>query len=213
MIDRMNKASGGHFRWILVWAIIGIICWISATHSVAAQVVPERTDPPADQAVPVMPSTIEVWFAEGIRTEGTTLEVQTADGTRVDMGNTKLDLQDPAHPLVTVGVHPGLDNGVYTVRWTTVSAVDGIAASGSYQFTIDPGASPQALPQVATQQAAVPLPANDGNDDSSKTDRNPWFYRIGAVVAGLVLLGFVFFWFLRRPSRGRRWRDDVVDRL
>lgn len=211
MIDRMSK--GPYFRWVLVWAIIGIVCWTAATHSVVAQVVPERTNPPADQAVPVMPSTIEVWFVEGIRAEGTTLEVRTADGARVDMGDAKLDLQNPSHPLLTVGVHPGLDNGVYTVRWTAVSAVDGTSSSGSYQFTVDPGASPQALPQVATQQAAVPLPAIDGNDDSSKTDRNPWFYRIGVGIAGLVLLGLLLFWFLRRPSRGRRWRDDVVDRL
>lgn len=193
-------------------ALATAMIWLLGTGSALAHAVPERANPPMNQGVPVMPSTIEVWFSEEVKSEGTTLEVLKLDGTQVDMGDAAVDLQDPTRSRVTVGVHPGLDNGVYVVQWTSVSAIDGDAVSGSYQFTVDPAASPQALPQVATQQAPAQLPTIDSNGDS-EGDRGPLFYAIVATVTVLALLGLLFFWFYRRPARGRRWRDDVVDRL
>ncbi len=194
---------------IVLLAVAGL--W--APHSVAAEAIPIRSNPPMEQAIPVMPSTIDVWFSEEVKPEGTILKVLTSDGGQADLGNTQLDPQDPTRTQVTVGVHPGLDNGVYAVQWTAVSAIDGTTTNGSYQFTVDPGASPQALPQVATQQASAPVAAIDASDDSADTDRNPLLYGIAAVVAGLTLIGLLVLWFFRRPAHGRRWRDDVVDRL
>jgi methionine-rich copper-binding protein CopC len=185
---------------------------LAGAGSISAHAVPERAYPEMNTAVPVMPAQIEVWFSEEVKSEGTTLEVLKLDGTRVDLGNTTLDLKDPNRSLVTVGVHDGLDNGAYVVQWTSVSAIDGDSVSGSYQFIVDPTASPQALPQVATQQAPVQLPVI-GDDDSNSTDRNPLLYGIVAVVTALALVGLIVFWFFRRPSRGKRWSDRPVDRL
>lgn len=180
--------------------------------SVSAHAVPERAYPEMNTAVPVMPTLVEVWFSEEVKSDGTKLEVLKLDGTKVDLGNTTLDLQDPNRSLVTVGVHQGLDNGVYVVQWTSVSAVDGDSVSGSYQFIVDPTASPQALPQIATQQAPAQIPVIENPDDSSG-NRNPLLYGIVAVVTGLAFVGLIFFWFFRRPSRGKRWSDRPVDRL
>jgi methionine-rich copper-binding protein CopC len=178
----------------------------------SAHAVPERAFPEMNTAVPVMPSLIEVWFSEEVKSDGTKLEVLKLDGTQVDLGNTTLDLQDPNRSLVTIGVHEGLDNGVYVVQWTSVSAVDGDTVSGSYQFTVDPTASPQPLPQIATQQAPVQAVAVD-DDNGDSPNRDPLLYGIAAVVTGLALLGLIVFWFFRRPSRGKRWSDRPVDRL
>ncbi len=198
-------------RWLGA-SVLALAMMAPQTGSVSAHAVPKRTYPEMNTAVPVMPARIDVWFSEEVKSEGTTLEVLKLDGTRVDLGNTELDLQDPNRSLVTVGVHPGLDNGAYVVQWTSVSAVDGDSVSGSYQFIVDPTASPQALPQIATQQAPVQIPVIENSDDSSE-DRNPLLYGIVAVVTGLAFLGLVFFWFFRRPSRGKRWSDRPVDRL
>jgi methionine-rich copper-binding protein CopC len=193
--------------------LLALVLLLPQIGSVSAHAVPERAYPEMNTAVPVMPALIEVWFSEEVKSEGTKLEVLKLDGTKVDMGNTTLDLQDPNRSLVTVGVHPGLDNGAYVVQWTSVSAIDGDSVSGSYQFIVDPTASPQALPQVATQQAPVQLPVIDDNDDSNSTGRNPLLYGAVAVVTGLALIGLIVFWFFRRPSRGKRWSDRPVDRL
>lgn len=189
------------------------LAWLLGTAPALAHAVPERANPPMNAAVPVMPALIEVWFSEELKPEGTSVEVLKLDGTQVDLGNAAVDLQDPTRSRVTVGVHPGLDNGVYVVQWTSVSAIDGDTVSGSYQFTIDPAASPAALPQIATQQAPAQQPAAGNPGESVSTSRNHLFYGLGAAIAALVLIGLLLFWFLRRPSRGKRWSDRPVDRL
>ncbi len=194
---------------VLLLAVTGL----GASRPVAAEAIPVRSEPPMEQAVPVMSSTIDIWFSEAVQPEGTSLKVLAPDGGQVDLGNTRLDPQDPNQAHVTVGVHSGLDNGVYAVQWTTVSAIDGTTSSGSYRFTVDPGASPRALPQVATQQAPALVDVIGASDDSEDADRRPLLYGIGAMVAGLALIGLLVLWFFRRPAHGRRWRDDVVDRL
>lgn len=207
----MTGCGGRPIRAMGIVLLAVVALWAPPT--VAAEAIPVRSNPPMEQAVPVMPSTIDVWFSEVVKPEGTILKVLTPDGGQADLDDTRIDLQDPTGTHVTVGVHPGLDNGVYMVQWTAVSAVDGTTTNGSYQFTVDPGASPRALPQVATQQASAPVADIDANDDSAGTGRNPLLYGIGAVVAGLALIGLLILWFFRRPAHGRRWRDDVVDRL
>jgi methionine-rich copper-binding protein CopC len=199
-------------RWLGA-GILALLLTSLGSGPVSAHAVPERTYPEMNTAVPVMPALIEVWFSEDVKSEGTKLEVLKLDGTKVDLGNTTLDLQDPNRSLVTVGVHQGLDNGAYVVQWTSVSAVDGDSVSGSYQFIVDPTASPQALPQVATQQAPAQIPVVENTDDSDSTGRNPLLYGVVAVVTGLAFVCLIVFWFFRRPSRGRRWSDRPVDRL
>src|SRR6186997_3350867 len=88
--------------------LLALVLLLPQIGSVSAHAVPERAYPEMNTAVPVMPALIEVL---------------KLDGTKVDIGNTTLDLQDPNRSLVTVGVHPGLDNGAYVVQWTSVSAI------------------------------------------------------------------------------------------
>jgi methionine-rich copper-binding protein CopC len=208
-MDRITSS----WQWLAALALAIALLGLPGSRSALAHAVPERANPPMDTAVPVMPGTIEVWFSEEVNPEGTTLEVLKLDGTKVDQGDAALDLQDPTRTRVTVSVHSGLDNGEYLVQWTAVSMVDGDATSGSYQFTVDPAASPAALPQIATQQAPAELPQIDSEGETSDTDRNPLLYGIVAVVTGAAFIGLIAFWYFRRAARGRRWSDRPVDRL
>jgi len=200
-------------RWIGTLACVLVVLWLALPERTLAHAVPARANPPMNSAVPVMPSTVEVWFSEEVSAEGIILDVLRMDGTRVDQGNAALDLKDPTRTRVTVGVHSGLDNGEYLVQWTVVSAVDGDSTSGSYQFTVDPAASPAALPQIATQQAPAQLPVIDSEGNPVPDDDNRLLYGIVAAVTGVAFIGLLIFWFFRRPSRGRRWSDRPVDRL
>ncbi len=181
--------------------------------SALAHATPERANPSMNTAVPVMPSTIEVWFSEEVNPQGTTLQVLRLDGTQVDQGNAMVDLQDPTRTRVTVGMHEGLDNGEYLVQWTAVSAIDGDATSGSYQFTVDPAASPVPLPQIVAQQAPVQQLDIDAQGEPVDTSRNPLLYGIIAVSVGVAFIALIVFWFFRRASRGRRWSDRPLDRI
>lgn len=208
-MDRITSSWRRLCLLVLAIALFGV----AESPSVRAHAVPERANPPMNAAVPVMPSTIEVWFSEEIKSEGTTLQVLRLDGTQVDLGNAAVDLQDPTRTRVTVDVHPGLDNGEYLVQWTAVSAIDGDSTSGSYRFTVDPSASPVPVPQIATQQAPAQRPASDSEGESGDTDRNPLLYGSVAAITGLALIGLILFWYFRRAAHGRRWSDRPVDRL
>lgn len=208
-MDRF-KTSG---RWLLGMALALTFIGFLDAHGTFAHAVPERANPPMNSAVPVMPSTIEVWFSEEVVAEGTTLQVLRLDGAQVDQGNSAVDLQDPTRTRVTVDVHSGLDNGEYLVQWTAASAVDGDSTSGSYRFTVDPAASPVPLPQIAAQQAPAELPEIDAEGNPVDTGRDPLLYGGVAAVAGLALVGLIVFWYFRRAAHGRRWSDRPVDRI
>lgn len=200
-------------RWLIGMALAIVLLGLPGSPAALAHAVPERANPPMNAAVPVMPSTVEIWFSEEVKSEGTTLQVLRLDGTQVDQGNSAVDLQDPTRTRVTVGMHSGLDNGEYLVQWTAVSEVDGDSTSGSYRFTVDPSASPAPLPQIATQQAPAQLPEINSEGEPVDTERNPLLYGIVAAITGLAFIGLIVFWYFRRASRGRRWSDRPVDRL
>lgn len=208
-MDRITSS----WRWLAAIALAFILFALPGSRSALAHAVPERANPPMDAAVPVMPGTIEVWFSEEVESDGTTLEVLKLDGTKVDMGNAAVDLQDSTRTRVTVDMHPGLDNGEYLVQWTAHSAVDGDRTSGSYRFTVDPAASPIPIPQISTQQAPAQVVEIDAEGNPVDSDRDPLLYGIAAAVTGLAFVGLVIAWFFRRASRGRRWSDRPVDRL
>src|SRR5262245_53874245 len=82
-MDRMHPP----LHRIGVLAMVLAVIWsIALPGTTLAHAVPERANPPMNQAVPVMPSTVEVWFSEEVKPEGTTLEVLKLDGTKVDLG-------------------------------------------------------------------------------------------------------------------------------
>lgn len=200
-------------RWLLALFLAVAFTTLVAVPYASAEAVPERGIPPIDQAVPVMPTTVEVWFSEPVDPNGTSLAVVQLDGDRVDRGDAAVDPNDATGQRVVVGIYPGLDNGIYEVRWNAVSAVDGSVTSGVYRIIVDPAASPEPLPQIATQQAPVSLPVVDGEGTpgDATDDRVRWAV-IGAIAA-IAIVTLLIVWFFRRPARGRRWRDDVVDRL
>ena len=208
----MSRVQQTVFTWGVV-ALVVALAWLAGGERVRAEAELERSNLPAEQAVPVMPRSVEIWFSEAINPQGTTIEVRKADGTQVDMGNATVDPQDATGTRVTVGIHPGMDNGVYFVEWTAVSAVDGTTSSGTYDFIVDPGASPQPLPQIATQQAPAQLREIDAQGEPVDTERNPLLYGMVAGVTALALIGLLVFWYFRRAARGRRWSDRPVDRL
>ncbi len=208
----MSRIGRTIIQWGAALLMVVSIC-LAGSERARAQAVPERANPPMEQAVPVMPRTIQLWFSEAVNPDGTSLQVLKLDGTQVDTGNSAVDPQDSTGTRVTVGIHPGMDNGVYVVQWTAVSAVDGATSTGTYQFTVDPAASPAPLPQIATQQAPVRLPEIDAEGNPVDNDRNPLLYGIVGGVTALSLIGLLIFWFFRRAAHGRRWSDRPVDRL
>jgi methionine-rich copper-binding protein CopC len=97
--------------------------------------------PAANATVSAAPATVQVTFTETVQTQGSSLAVLGPGGSRVDVGDSRV-VQDGIRKTMTISLQPGLEAGVYTVNWTTVSLDDGHDANGSFTFTVASAATP-----------------------------------------------------------------------
>ncbi len=159
-----------------------------------AHAEPARAIPPIGGSAAVAPAQVEIWFSEEA-TNATAIKVFGPDGVRVDLGNTKLDLEDAQRVHVTVDLLKNLDPGIYRVEWSSVSGTDGDAANGTYSFAIGVG-TPAASPTASTP--APTTTAIPAQFRTSKVDDR--VLSIGIAAGVLAALGIYLFWRWQRPQ-------------
>jgi methionine-rich copper-binding protein CopC len=164
---------------------------------------------PADKASVAPPIEIVMTFTEPVDPAKSSLKLVDAAGTIVAEGSA-VDASD-AHTM-RLPLSPQLP-GLYTVRWTTASALDGDLDHGTTTFTItaappSPGAAaspsenPTAEPATASPSsvgpsAAVPSPTGTGSGSSSGSAGDA----VIPVIAAVIILGVFGLWLLRSRSR------------
>src|SRR6266849_2143153 len=104
------------------------------------------------------------------------LFVYAPSGDLISQGNAQVSLNDPKQMSITI--KPS-GNGVYVVRWITVSALDGDPDEGAFVFTVQPGAVTKA--PATTSAATTPPPTTGGTP--------LWVPIVVGIVALLVGLG------------------------
>ncbi len=137
-------------RWWPIASAIALIAMLvapalpgAAGSRVLAHAQLVASSPAAGTTVPESPAEIRLVFSEPLEAQVTSLDVVAQDGTAVlDRAGTI----DPADPYALVVADPQLTDGVYSLTWRTLSAVDGHTAEGFFTFAV--GAL-KALPQVA----------------------------------------------------------------
>ena len=214
--------------------IIKLLCLVlffATIHNpLSAAVLPhadyDRSVPAADAVVLQAPQQVQVWFTQELfRREGqNSLEVYGPDEQRVDLDDFAID--DDDRTLMTVSLPPDLANGIFTVRWRSLSADDGDEADGEFQFTIQadeptaeavqPTDTAEAAPTAAPTAAAVntqPSPTNTAQAESTgaqstpptpdQADQGPGLPCLGSSVPLILLLGGLLI------GRGRRYRRKL----
>ena len=89
-----------------------------------------------------------IWFTEPLEPQFSQIQVLDGSGQPVDLGDSRVDDQDPAQLAVSLGP---LVDGTYTVAWTNVSTVDGHKVRGSYVFSIGEAINSAVLPPLGDQ--------------------------------------------------------------
>ncbi len=148
-------------RLVAAMALAGGLAIAAAAGAVGHSLL-QRSDPAAGSTVTEAPAVVRLTFGEAPDPRLSSVRVLDATGRSVAAGasvgvtGSPNDLQVPlAH----------LGDGVYTVAWRTVSAVDGHAAAGSFAFgvgvavgeTVAPGGVPSRATAVENASAS---PAN-----------------------------------------------------
>jgi copper transport protein len=114
---------------------VALVLLLPATASAHALVV--RSDPAAGSSLAQVPRAVTVTFSEAPELSQSSIVVVDSSGKSVSRGRAT---GVPGNALeMTVPIGPLL-NGVYTVRWKTVSKDDGHASSGDFTFGVGPSA-------------------------------------------------------------------------
>jgi methionine-rich copper-binding protein CopC len=92
----------------------------------------DHAAPPVGSTLSTAPDRVRLWFTQQLEPAFSGIEVDDANGARVDDGKVTLDPNDATS--LSVGLKP-LGPGTYTVRWHVVS-VDTHRTEGTLTFEI-----------------------------------------------------------------------------
>ena len=174
----MSRCSRAAHPWAALVVVVAVLGWLAATASVAlAHAELDRADPPPGSTVPQAPASLRLHFSEQPDGSFSRVQVLNAQRQEVDTGDSHIAADDPLSIVVSLPV--GLPDGVYTVAWRTLSAVDGHEVSGAYPLVF--GSAPVGTPVTAasTESGFAPETAV----------ARWWFY-----VSAATLLGSLVAW-------------------
>jgi copper resistance protein C len=93
-----------------------------------------KSSPGRRATLTTAPDRVQLWFNEAIEPRFSSVTVWDAAGQRVDLGDARVEPEDPKR--LTVGVKP-LGRGAYRVRFRVLS-VDGHVVESEFPFTLRP---------------------------------------------------------------------------
>jgi methionine-rich copper-binding protein CopC len=123
-----------HLGRLAAIALLAVGLLLGSTASVSAHARYDSSDPPSGSALDGSAFQLRAWFSQEL-TSRSTIRVIDANGVQVDLGDGRVDLDDPVRKLMTVSV-PELAPGVYTVHYGADSAEDGHTYEGAFAFGV-----------------------------------------------------------------------------
>ena len=153
------------------------------------------SSPAGGATVATAPSGVELRFSAPAQALGTRVQVRGPDGAVVSQGSPQLRDATVTQPLADE-----LPAGAYTVQWRVTSA-DGHPVSGTFGFTIPPGAGP--APGDAGTTAAAGEQGAAGAREPTAARSGGSFPTVGWIVAGALVLLAAGGLLARRKERGR----------
>jgi hypothetical protein len=94
----------------------------------------DHAEPKVGSEVEVPPTVVKVWFSEEVDFNFSSLEVDDAQGNKVDNQDTHQDPDDKKGLIISIPTR--LYDGQYTVIWN-VTTPDGQQNGGKFNFTIN----------------------------------------------------------------------------
>jgi copper transport protein len=152
-------------------ALVGLLAWGGAS----AHAVLLRATPSANQTLGQAPDQVQLLFSEPLDPIFSSVRVVNAAGQPVDRGDSRVDAANDH--VLAVSLTTGLPNGVYTVNWRSLSAIDVHPDEGQYQLFIGVPVSTSAV-RASTAQTFTATPET--------TIGRLWFYVAASLFGGVL---------------------------
>ncbi len=139
--------------WLATFLGLGLLFTMvgtaAARSSVPAHAKVYKSIPAIGSTITQAPTTVTVFTLENINPDPklSNLFVYSPSGDLISQGNAKVSLSNPQQ--MSIAIKPA-GNGVYVVRWITVSALDGEPDQGAFVFSVKPAASATPTPTATT---------------------------------------------------------------
>jgi copper resistance protein C len=161
---------------------------VSAHSIIPAHAKVYKAIPAIGSTVSQAPTAVTVFTLENINPDPnkSNLFVYSPAGDLISQGNAKVSLTNPREMSITIKPDKANLNGVYVVRWITVSAEDGDPDQGAFVFTVNTGVVTTPTP-VATNSTSGTTPTNTSTNSTGGTPI--WVPIVVGVVALLAGLG------------------------
>ena len=121
--------------WLVLSTLLCSVLYSAVTGvgSVSAHAVLLRSNPLVNAVLDKSPVQVELFFSEPLEPNLSSISVIDSNLVAVDAGDVRVDAADPTRMTVTLHV---LSDGVYTVSWKALSAIDGHQTVGTYPFAV-----------------------------------------------------------------------------
>ena len=161
--------------------LLGLAAALALPGIALGHALPQSSTPSAGSTLTTPPSQVSIVFGERPDPNLSTIKVLDTTGAVATSGPTA---PVPGNPVeLAVPLKPNLPDGVYTVAWRTVSAVDGHLATGSFAFGI--GVAPP-----AAGSAGTPATVTSSAGPSNGAIIGRWLLYLGLVgLLGLTVFG------------------------
>jgi methionine-rich copper-binding protein CopC len=149
---------------LLSLGLLGAIAGTTRANSVfPAHAKVFKAIPAIGSTIAQAPRTVTGFTLENINPDPklSNLFVYGPSGDLISQGNARVSLNDPRQMSVAIKPDASNSNGVYVVRWITVSALDGDPDQGAVVFTVKAAASATPTPRATTTagQGTPPPPS------------------------------------------------------
>src|SRR5712691_3386267 len=160
---------------------------VSAHSTFPAHAKVYKAIPAIGSTISQSPTIVTVFTLENINPDPnkSNLFVYSPAGDLISQGNATVSLTNPREMSISIKPDKANLNGIYVVRWITVSAQDGDPDKGAFVFTVNTGAVTTPTPVATKTTSTTP-----STTTTSGTGGIPvWVSIVAAVVALLVGLG------------------------
>jgi methionine-rich copper-binding protein CopC len=176
------------FALLLSMGLLYLMTGTASAHSfIPAHAKVNKAIPAIGSTVSQAPTTVTVFTVENINPDPnkSNLFVYSPAGDLISQGNAKVSLTNPEEMSIAIKPDSAHPNGVYVVRWITVSALDGDPDQGAFVFTVNTGAVTTPTPVATTTASTAP-----STTTTSGTGGTPvWVPIIVGIVALLIGAG------------------------
>ena len=147
------------FALLLSMGLLYLMTGMVSAHAVIpAHAKVNKAIPAIGSTVSQAPTAVTVFTLENINPDPakSNLFVYSPAGDLISQGNAAVSLTNPKEMSITIKPDKANMNGVYVVRWITVSAEDGDPDQGAFVFTVNASITTTPTPVATTTTSTAP---------------------------------------------------------